>query len=490
MEILLQQLKSGEQQRESLSKMAKCLASCTSENIPVFSDAYADALLPLLGHEDAKTRKNCAKVLSYFADERIATALMEAYRKETVWFVRPFYLGAMLGYPVENYHEELVARREWLLAEDIPAESKKHANEELKAIEEYIGQQTVSRQQFVGEQVLSDVMLVANPLYTELLYQQLGEVTKKKVGGGVLVRTADLSTVLENRLYREVLFVIPTMQTVPDDPYAIAKQLAGDLVWNYLKVRHKGGDVFCYRMEVRGLADERKKALFLKRVNGEILRLSGGRLRNESGNYDIEFRLILREGGYRLLIKMMRLADKRFVYRRESVAASIQPTDAAYCMAAFAEHFHEDAQVLDPFCGVGTMLIERHAAKEYKIAFGIDTFGEAIDKAKRNTASAGTPVHYIHRDFFDFKHESLFDEIVTNLPFVSDFSDEPVMDVYRRFFVKAEAHLKADGSVLLISHNPTMVRRYAGQLFTIVESRLLREKLPLEAFLLKKKVVR
>ena len=40
-----------------------------------------------------------------------------------------------------------------------------------------------------------------------------------------------------------------------------------------------------------------------------------------------------------------------------------------------------NAQVLDPFCGVGTMLIERNKLAPANPMYGIDIFGEAIDKA-------------------------------------------------------------------------------------------------------------
>jgi len=53
------------------------------------------------------------------------------------------------------------------------------------------------------------------------------------------------------------------------------------------------------------------------------------------------------------------LPDKRFVYRKNAIAASIHPSAAALMMELASPYLKEDAQIMDPFCGVGTMLIER-----------------------------------------------------------------------------------------------------------------------------------
>ncbi len=45
------------------------------------------------------------------------------------------------------------------------------------------------------------------------------------------------------------------------------------------------------------------------------------------------------------------------------------------------DYLKEEAQVLDPFCGVGTMLIERNQVKKAKVMYGVDLYGEAIDGA-------------------------------------------------------------------------------------------------------------
>ena len=65
----------------------------------------------------------------------------------------------------------------------------------------------------------------------------------------------------------------------------------------------------------------------------------------------------------------------------------------------------EDAQVLDPFCGVGTMLIERHKAVRANTSYGIDILEEAVLKARENAEAAKQVIHFVNRDFFEFTHD-------------------------------------------------------------------------------------
>lgn len=94
----------------------------------------------------------------------------------------------------------------------------------------------------------------------------------------------------------------------------------------------------------------------------------------------------------------------------------MHPSLAALIMELAAPYLKENAQIIDPFCGVGTMLIERDIRVPAREKYGTDIFGEAIDGARENAALAGEQINFIHRDFFDFKHDYLFDEIVTNMP--------------------------------------------------------------------------
>ncbi len=488
MEQILDALQKKQNERENLILLAEHLRKCPEAWKVRHREQCIVLVRDLLGHTDAKVRKNAAKVLGHFYEPSLIVPLMEAYRRETVRYVRSQYLMSLTKYDMSQFREELAERREMLFAEAESEELRKHANEEIRAINSCIGTEREEKHTFTGMKLKNEVMLILNPLYTDEAMRFIGDTKKKAVNGGVIVHTEHLAELCKLRCYRELLFLVPELYFVEDDPYEIAAHLASSEMRAFLRERHDGGEVFTYRIELRGTMEERKKSLFMKRLCGEVFRLSEQRLQNVEGNHEIEFRLIQRAtGGYRLLVKLLTLADERFRYRRECVATSIQPSDAAFCFARFASYLREDAQILDPFCGVGTMLAERSLAKKVKIAFGVDTFGEAIEKAKKNMWGLGLPIHYIHRDFFDFRHETLFDEIVTNMPFRKGEEDEKICNIYKRFFEKAEEHLKRDGVILMVSHNPQLVRRYLTAEFEIASHCALREKVPMEAFLIRRR---
>ena len=59
-------------------------------------------------------------------------------------------------------------------------------------------------------------------------------------------------------------------------------------------------------------------------------------------------------------------------------------------------------------------------------------------------------INYINRDFLDFRHEYLFDEIVSNLPGVTRTKDmEQITRLYEGFFKKVPEVLKENGILVL-----------------------------------------
>lgn len=63
------------------------------------------------------------------------------------------------------------------------------------------------------------------------------------------------------------------------------------------------------------------------------------------------------------------------------------------------KYLEKYAQVLDPFCGVGTLLIERNKLVRTRTMYGIDIFGEAIEGGRQNAVLAGVGINYICRNF-------------------------------------------------------------------------------------------
>lgn len=70
-------------------------------------------------------------------------------------------------------------------------------------------------------------------------------------------------------------------------------------------------------------------------------------------------------------MKLFTLKDTRFSYRKESYAAAMAPVQAALLMELSKPWLVDGAQVLDPFCGVGTLLVERVKAGNADPLYGL-----------------------------------------------------------------------------------------------------------------------
>ena len=91
--------------------------------------------------------------------------------------------------------------------------------------------------------------------------------------------------------------------------------------------------------------------------------------------------------------------------------------------------------------------------------YGTDTFGEAIEKARENASLAGEKINFIHRDFFDFKHEYKFDEIVTNMPVRGKKTKEEMDRLYELFFTKAASILSEKGIIIMYTNEVGFVKK-------------------------------
>ena len=267
--------------------------------------------------------------------------------------------------------------------------------------------------------------------------------------------------------------MIKGMQTSPMDPDLAAEVIVKSDLIHFLERSHEGEVPFYFRVELKSKMDRSKKSAFTRKLSARIEKLSARKLINTTSNYEFEIRLIEnKEGGFNILVRLYTLKDERFLYRREVTAVSIKPANAALTVKLAQPYMKEGAQVLDPFCGVGTMLIERHKAVKAGTMYGLDILEEAIEKARKNTAEAGQMIHYINRDFFDFKHEYLFDEIITNMPFkIGRKTEEEIENLYEAFFASAKKVLKDDGIMILYSHSAGHVRKMApANGFTVSET--------------------
>jgi tRNA G10 N-methylase Trm11 len=389
--------------------------------------------------------------------------LYEAYENETQLFIKSSYLTAMSNYDYSSYRDKLNERIDILSNIKMEDSNKKHINEEMQALSKMLIQlEGVKKHKFTGYNLPMGAVLLTNRNYNNITLAQIGTDKAKLFNAGVMLQTNKWDAILPIRTYSEILFYLNDLKTCSNDYIKAAEEIAGSSLLDLLKASHEGEYPFYFRIELKSKMELDKKSTFTKKLGMEIEALSGRKLINTTSNYEIELRLIEnKEGTYNLLIKFYTISDDRFNYRKKAIAASIQPQNAALIMSLVKDYLTEDAQVLDPFCGVGTMLAERKLVAPSKTMYGLDIYSTAIDYAKENMARDFGNVFFINRDFFDFTHAHIFDEIITNMPRIMGHKEEEeIHTLYRRFFAKAKEHLSSEGVIILYSHNKEFVKKY------------------------------
>jgi 23S rRNA G2445 N2-methylase RlmL len=154
------------------------------------------------------------------------------------------------------------------------------------------------------------------------------------------------------------------------------------------------------------------------------------------------------------LIVAIRLSDDRMRHRDYKVAhipGSLRPSVAA-ALALLSQPAAEDI-VLDPFCGAGTVLIERAHVGRYASLIGCDRNPNALSAARENIGLRYKPLE-LHR--WDAVALPLPDrsvsKIVTNLPWGLLYgSHEENRKVYPRIFSEFHRLVSPGGKIVLLT---------------------------------------
>lgn len=473
-----EQIKQGLDVRQNLSNLRKeikedggtamlqgCLTDCREQ------------LILLLQHEDAKTRKNAALLMGDLGEQAYLEPLYDAYAGEQQMFVKSSYLAAMKNLDYRQYLPELKVHLEELTKSEAAPENEKHVREEVRELSTMIVLlEGVRMHEFYGKDKAYEVVLLTNRNFQAVTQERLKEchpgVVTKVFNAGVMAAVKNLDWTEQVRTYQELLLRINKMKSCPMDPFEAAKVIADSDLLEFMKRNHTGTAPFYFRIEFKSKMELSRKSDFTKKLSGQLEKLTERQLINTTSNYELEIRLVEnKEGNCNVLVKLFTLKDHRFAYRQDVVSVSIRPVNAALTVALAKGFLTENGAVLDPFCGVGTMLIERHKLVKANTTYGIDVLEDSILKARANTERARQIIHYVNRDFFDFTHEYLFDEIITNMPFKQGYTTgEDIEKLYQSFFPAARERLKDNGIVVLYSHNREQVKRLApGGGFTILK---------------------
>lgn len=473
-----EQIKNGQEVRQSLSKIRQELKEGGNVEAMLYLIAEEEQILiALLDAEDAKTRKNTALLMGDLGQAEFLEPIYEAYKKEAQRFVKSSYLSAMKNFDYRKYMPDLKIRLADLIEMKTQLENQKHVEEETRELSSLILKMEGTKpHRFCDYEKSCDVILLTNRNHPEITIEALMEKDKgakaKTFGAGVMAKVENLNWIESVRTYQDLLFVIPGMKTCPMDAEKAATMIVQSELLEFLQTGHDAEPPYYFRIEFKSKQELDRRSAFTKKLSAQIEKLSHRKLLNTTSDYELEIRLIEnKEGTCNVLLKLFTLKDTRFDYRKEVIPTSIRPVNAALTVALAKDYMKEEGQVLDPFCGVGTMLIERHKAVPANTTYGIDKQEEAIERAKINTEAAHQIIHYINRNFFSFTHEYLFDEIITNMPFkIGRKTEEEIYEVYEHFFDKVKEVMKPDGILILYSHDKEYVRELtASHRFPILE---------------------
>jgi hypothetical protein len=482
----------GEQVREQLIALKEALKeenNCRALAYLLGGDF--EVFCRLLEHEDPKVRKNAALILGKMKSEDLLPILFHAYEKEQTLFIRADYLKAMEELNYQPYQAQLEQKLEELRTAKRQPEEEKHWASELHMLQKMVMKyRRIRRHTFIGEDTRRELLLVTNRCQREVTARQLPGEQVTLLGGGIRVRNCTVGAVLPIRTWSELLFPI-SCETLPAEKPERIGTLLGEPVLGMLRELHEGRDPFLYRIELRGRMTPEKKGIYIKRISSGLERACQGMLINSVSDYEVEIRLLERKDGtFVPMLKLFSIPEKRFAYRGESVASSIAPVNAALVAELARPYLRENAQVLDPFCGVGTMLIERNYAVHAGTMYGIDILGEAIEKARLNTSHAGMRIFYINKDFFTFSHEYRFDEVITDMPQVTaSRSKQEIRSLYLQFFGAVGECLNPDAVLVLYATEPQFAREAVQRYpeYRIVQSNMVNEKNGTEVLVIRRK---
>ena len=456
MREVIEELLKQENTRQNLSRLRSLIKEheCKVQAYELLKE-HDDLLISFLASEDAKTRKNAALLIGDLQISHLADDLFKAYESENTRFVKSSYLTALLQLDIPQLVPKLVDQKKLLEQTEITEENRKHVDEELREINKIlIKYNGIKRHTPILEGVRAELLLTTNKLHREIVRRQLPVKETKLHPLGVIVKTDNIRLIMKVRTYRQMYFMINTEGLLSGDEREMASQLWKSDMYDILRRMHREPGPFYYRIESSADGE------FQSRLSAALDRLSGGKLINSANNYEIVIKLIqTRDGSYFPCLRLCSVKDDRFTYRKNVLSTSIHPSTAALLVELAKPYLRENAQIMDPFCGVGTMLIERKLAVPAREIYATDIYGDAIEMGRENARIAKTGINFIHRDFFDFKHDYKFDELITDMPVRGKQTRSEMELFYERFFDKAKQILAEGGIIVMYSNEIGFVKK-------------------------------
>lgn len=389
----------------------------------------------LIKFSDDKARKNACMLIGICAPDECADILFKALNSEKIRFVKPSIILA-LG--------NTSAPAKYLRGYVIEPGEEKHVREEAEALKKALLR---SKAQPKNAAFKLPEFCTVTYISHNALKKELGDGNFASRKSVYLPEALDIKSAYADKLrcWKDALFYIGTV-----DDFKEASNMLDSF----------GCRGFDYRIEAGHLKPEERNDIISLVSKG----LTACGYNDNPSSYSFE---VFVKGKKMFAV----FPDKRFDYRKESIPASINPVAAASIMRLCSGYFKNNASVLDPFCGSGTMLIERAFIKETGKLVGVDISPYAIKAACANRKASGLDIALIKGDILDYS-AGKYDEIVSNMPFGLRVSGHKSnIRLYKDFSDKLGSLLKEDGKAFLFTQEKTLLRDVigAGGKFKIVK---------------------
>ncbi len=410
----------GGRQRAALRALADaCKRKAPREQIKPLVIRDADKLT---GISDDKARKTAFALIGLCAPDECAGRLARALASERIRFVRPSIILA-LG----NTSDPAKYLKGYVIE---PGEDK-HVREEAEALKKALSRG-------IEPQKLSSVVLPEectltcineSALRAELLAKDCVFTASKHVRGAYDVQTKHTG---ELRCYLDALYYIGDIGSYGQAAEALdAMGLKG----------------VPYRVEAGHLNQDKRREI----INDISKGLAEFGYYDNPSAYSFEIRCI-RGRMYAVF------SESRFEYRKQSIAASINPVAAASVMRLCLPYMKDNADVLDPFCGSATMLIERGYIKKTNSLVGVDISPVAIKAACENRKASGLKIALLKGDILGYGG-AVYDEIISNMPFgIRVSGHDSNIKLYAGFADRLLKLLKTDGYAFLFTQEKKLLR--------------------------------
>ncbi|MDL2220206.1 methyltransferase [Eubacteriales bacterium OttesenSCG-928-N14] len=406
-------------------------------------------LAGLLQHADAKVRKNAATLIGSCNERTLVPALIDALQNETQRFNLPsivLALGALGG----------SGARDALLQYPPPTGDDKHDRALQDALQKALSRLNPSQlREFTGFVQPMDVLLAPVSGLSASLHQEARRhgIVLKQAGSYAHAHTANFASLFELRCFYEALLPLGSCAVNPE---ILVEHVQQWRLYERLSAMHAGSGPFALRLELRSKQTAIDRGAF---ASSFFAALDSSQFTNAPSSYDIELRAVEQNGKLVCVYKLHTYHDARFDYRLSSVPASIHPAAAAATLQLVAARMQRDARILDPFCGSGTMLIERAKLCGYRMLEGVDINRKATDIATANGRAADVQLHAYHRDIVGFVAKHPYQEIISNMPFGNRVGNhDSNVKLYQNFFTQLPQMLAQDGFALLITNEKQLLK--------------------------------